>query len=70
MAGRPLGMPCCNATRGPACAPPTRRLDRSCVLPTLAFLFVALFDVSGVLFGLVAMAKITENGREAELPGG
>lgn len=43
----------------------TRNLDfsnltRDMILPTLAFLFVGIFDVSGVMFGLASLARLVD----------
>ncbi|CAM9785710.1 unnamed protein product [Chrysoparadoxa australica] len=43
-------------------------LDRHCILPIVAFLFVALFDVSGVMFGLGALGRLQKE--DGTIPGG
>ncbi|CAM9315528.1 unnamed protein product [Phaeothamnion confervicola] len=43
-------------------------LSAACAAPVLASLFVMLFDVSGVMFGLASLAKI--NGSDGSVPGG
>ncbi|KAG5176086.1 xanthine/uracil/vitamin C permease [Tribonema minus] len=43
-------------------------LDSGCIMPIFAFVFVALFDISGVMYGLGSLAKL-ESG-PAGLPGG